>query len=152
MPPFTSPSRRRAAGLALVLALGVTGLAACGDDDDASSESSTTTTGEGSPEDVKAPMAEVLAGLPGISEAGQTAASAAEAGDFDAALAAYEALHEIWEEVEGTIKDTDLDTYEAIETAQGLIKDGAESENAERVAQGAADQTEAIEAFIAANG
>ena len=49
------------------------------------------------------------------------------------------------------MKDTDDDTYEAIETAQGLIKDGAENENAERVRQGADDQAEAIDAFIAAN-
>ena len=38
----------------------------------------------------------------------------------------------MWEEIEGTIKDTDRDLYERIETAQGLIKDGAENENAER--------------------
>lgn len=153
MTSFTSPARRRAAGLAMVLALGVGGLAACGDDDDASSEDSTTTTaGEGSPEDVKVSLAAVLAGLPGIKQAGNAAAAVAESGDFDAALDLYDDLHEAWEGVEGTLKDTDEDAYEAIETAQGLIRDGAENENAERVAEGAEAQAEAIDAFIAANG
>lgn len=147
---FTAPAPRRAAGLALVLAVGVGSLAACGDDGDTAA--GTTTTGAGSPEDVKAPMEEVLVGLPTIREAGTAAAAAAESGDFEAARASYGALHEVWEEVEGTVKDTDLDAYEAIETAQGLIKDGAESENAERVTRGATDQAAAVDAFLAANG
>jgi hypothetical protein len=133
----------------MAAALGLGALAACGGDDSSADESTSTT---GSPEDVKAPMEEVLAGLPTISAAGTAAATAAEAGDFDAALSSYDELHEVWEEVEGTIKDTDEDTYEAIETAQGLIKDGAENENAERVSQGATDQAAAIDDFIAANG
>jgi ABC-type glycerol-3-phosphate transport system substrate-binding protein len=154
--PMSSPStpaRRRTAGLALVLAVGVGGLVACGDDDEPTSSDDTTTTtvGEGSPEDVKVPLEAVVAGLPGIKQAGDAAATAAGSGDFDAALDLYDDLHEAWEGVEGTLKDTDEDTYEAIETAQGLIKDGAENENAERVAEGAAAQAEAIDAFIAAN-
>ena len=44
--------------------------------------------------------------------------------------------------IEGTIKDTDPDIYERIETAQGLIKDGAENDNAERIQQGADDQAD----------
>ena len=147
MPTLTAPTRRRAA-LGLALALGVGSLAACGDDDDADAA---TTTEAGAPEDVKASMEEVLAGLPTISAAGTAAAAAADDGDFDAALEAFDGLHEVWEEVEGTIKDTDEDTYEAIETAQGLIKDGAENEDAARVNQGATDQAAAIDAFIAAN-
>jgi hypothetical protein len=136
----------------LVLAVGVGGLAACGDDDDTSSQDGTTTTaGEGSPEDVKVPLEAVLAGLPGIKQAGNTAATVAAGGDFDTALGLYDDLHKAWQGLEGTLKDTDVDAYEAIETAQGLIKDGAENENAERVAQGAAAQAEAIDAFIAAN-
>lgn len=137
--------------LALAVALGGGLLAACGDDEGTSSTDSTTTTAASSPEDHKAPMDEVLTGLREISEEGTVARQAAEEGDFEAALVAYEELHEVWEEVEGTVKDTDLDAYEAIETAQGLIKDGAENDNAERVAQGAEAQASAIDAFIAAN-
>jgi len=126
---------------------GLTGLAACGSDDGGDDASDVT----GSPEDVKAPMEEVLAKLPTISAGGDAAAAAATAGDFDAASEQYDELHEVWEEVEGTIKDTDPDAYEAIETAQGLINDGAENENADRVVQGASDQATAIDSFIAAN-
>ena len=94
-------------------------------------------------------MEEVLAQLPDILAAGEAAGAAAEEGDFDAVLAQYEELHEVWEEVEGTIKATDLDIYEEIETAQSLIKDGGENEDAERVATGVADQADAVNSFIA---
>jgi hypothetical protein len=57
----------------------------------------------------------------------------------------------VWEEVEGTVKATDRDLYESIETAQGLIKDGGESEDAERVSTGVADQEAAISSFVEAN-
>ena len=148
MPTDRHPARR-AAGLALTLALGIGALAACGSDDDTPAGSDATEAG--SPEDHKAPMEEVLAGLPKIKAAGDEAATAAAAGDFDAALASYDELREIWEEVEGTIKDTDRDVYEAMETAQSLIKDGAENDDPDRVAQGAEAQATAIDEFVAAN-
>ena len=148
MPTDRHPARR-AAGLALTLALGLGTLAACGSDDETPAGSDTTESA--TPEDHKAPMEEVLAGLPKIKAAGDEAAAAAASGDFEAALASYDERHEIWEEVEGTIKDTDTDAYEAIATAQGLIKDGAENEDADRVAQGAEAQGEADDAFVAAN-
>jgi hypothetical protein len=146
---FTDPARRTTAfAVAVTLSLGA--LAACGDDSNDSS-GATTTTAAGTPEDHEAPMDEVLAGLATIKEGGTAAATAAADGDFDAALAAFDDLHDVWEEVEGTVKATNVDAYEAIETAQGLIKDGAETENVERVSQGADDQAAAIVAFIAAN-
>jgi hypothetical protein len=139
--PHTLLHRTLAAASIGLLALG--GLAACGDDD-TSTDTETT-----SPEDVKAPMSEVLAGLPVMVEHGGKAAAAAASGDYTKALAEYEELHEIWEGIEGTIKDTDLDIYERIETAQGLIKDGAENDNGERIQQGADDQELAAAEFIA---
>lgn len=147
MPIITTPAWR-VATVALTLTLGFGSLAACGNDD---SSSESTTTAAAAPEEHKAPMSEVLTGLGSIKETGAAAAEAAAAGDFDAALAGYDELHEVWEEVEGTVKDTDVDAYEAIETANGLIKDGAESDNAERVSQGATDLAAAIDAFIEAN-
>lgn len=150
MPICTSPTRR-AATFAVALTLGLGALAACGDDEATSAESTTTTAGAGSPEEHKASMDEVLAGLPRIKEAGAAAAVAAAADDFETILAKYDELHDVWEEVEGTVKDTDRDAYEAIERAQGLIKDGAENDNADRVRQGAEDQATAIDAFIEAN-
>lgn len=136
---------RRAVAIASVALLGMLG-AACGDDADDGAGATTL-----SPEDIKVPLADVVAGLPALESGGAAAATAAAAGDFQAAIDAYDALHELWEGIEGTLKDTDPDAYEAIETAQGLMRDGAENENAERVADGAADQAAAIQAFIAAN-
>ncbi len=145
-----SPSpRRRAIAVALAALLGTSALlAACGDD----STGSGSTTDATSPEDVQAPMAEVLDRLPELLAAGDAAEAAAETGDFETVLSEFEGLHEVWEEVEGTIKATDPDIYEAIETAQGLIKDGGETENADRVATGVADQADAIGSFIEGNG
>ena len=81
---------------------------ACGDD--SPSESSITR-----PEDVKAPMPEVLSKLPTMVDLGNEAKAAAASGDFTKAEDEYEELHEIWEAVEGTVKDTDADIYEQIE-------------------------------------
>jgi Ribonuclease G/E len=133
--------------LAVVLCLltGAMFVAACSDD------SSGETTSEQTPEDVKAPISEVLTKLPTMVEGGDKAKTAAADGDFEAAAEEFDELHEVWEEVEGTVKDRDADLYEQIETAQGLIKDGAESKNAERVATGADDQAAAVQQFIDAN-
>jgi hypothetical protein len=121
-------------------------VAAC-DDGSSGKEKSTQTT----PEDVKAPMSEVLTKLPTMVKDGNEAQTAAADADFDTAASTFEELHEIWEEVEGTVKAEDADIYERIETAQGLIKDGAENKNASRVATGAADQATAVQQFIDAN-
>jgi hypothetical protein len=130
--------------LGFVLA-GSTFIAACSDDSSGETKSAET------PEDVKAPMSEVLSKLPTMVDKGNEAKTAAADGDFDSAASEFEELHEVWEEVEGTVKDTDADIYEQIETAQGLIKDGAENENAQRVGTGADDQSAAVEQFIDAN-
>ena len=149
-PTLTVSPRRRATGLVLAGLLGLSSLlAACGDDDEPSS-SSDSTAGT-SPEDVKVPMAEVLAGMPDLLTEATAAGAAAVEGDFDAVLERYEALHDVWVAIEGTVKDTDLDLYEAIETAQSLIKDGGESEDAERVATGVSDQADAVGSFIEGN-
>lgn len=139
------PSARALAAAAAALLL-VVGLAACGDDSSSDDASDSVT-----PEDVQVPMSEVVAGLPGMVDLGNAAASAGATGDYTTALAKYDDLHEVWEGIEGTIKSTDQDVYERIETAQGLIKDGAENDNAERIQQGADDQSDAADEFIAAH-
>jgi hypothetical protein len=140
---------RRLAALTGVAVLGLGALGACGDDDDSGADESaeSSTTGY-----ELVPMSEVLAGLPTLVEHGNEAASLGATGDYTGALAEYEELHELWEEIEGTVKDTDRDLYERFETAQGLIKDGAENEDAERIQQGADDQAAAADEFTAANG
>jgi hypothetical protein len=145
----SSPLRRRFAGPTVVGLLGVASLlAACGDDDDTGSDPTQAT----SPEDVKAPMGEVLTGLDGMQGLADEAGAAAAEGDFDTVLSKFAELHEVWEDVEGTVKDTDPDLYEAIETAQGLIKDGGENEDADRVVTGVSDQETAVSSFAEANG
>jgi hypothetical protein len=140
------PAVRRAAALVALAALGLGGLAACGND---GSSSSTTTSQV--PEDVRASMADVLAGLPQIVVLGNKAASEGQVGAFDDANDETGRIEDVWKTVEGTVKATDVDTYEKIETAQGLIKDGAQAHNAERIQQGAQDQSDAVDAFIAAH-
>jgi hypothetical protein len=130
--------------LALALA-GAAFLAACSDDSSGETSSGQT------PEELKAPMSEVLSKLPTMVDKGSDAKTAAADGDFDKATSEFDELHEVWEEVEGTVKDTDADIYEQIETAQGLIRDGAENEDADRVATGADDQAAAVQQFIDAN-
>jgi hypothetical protein len=140
--PRRAGSRRVAAAACLLAASAF--MAACGSD---GSAKTTTTT----PEDVPAPMSEVLAKLPTMVSRGNDAKTAAESGDFAQASSEFDELHEVWEEVEGTVKAEDADIYERIETAQGLIKDGAEAEKAARVSTGAADQAAAVQQFIDAN-
>lgn len=141
----TSP-RRPTLGLALALALGVAPLlAACGSDDATTSTTTSTTAASGYEE---IPMADVLVALPAMLAAGEAADAAAAAGHFDEVLTEYDVMHEVWEEVEGTIKATDRDLYEEIETAQSLVTDGGETENEQRVATGVRDQATAVEAFV----
>ena len=146
----TISSRSRRDGFRFVavlscLVVAAVSFVACSDDSSGDSASGET------PEDVKAPMSEVLAKLPTMVDGGDAAKAAAADGDFDKAAKEFDELHEVWEEVEGTVKSTDPDIYERIETAQGLIKDGAETKKAARVATGAADQAAAVQDFIAAN-
>lgn len=145
-PVSLHPAVRRALNLVAISAIGVGSLAACGDDDKVAS-----TTTELAPEDVKVPMADVLAGLPTMVDHGNAAATSGATGGYTAALAEYEELHEIWEDVEGTVKDTDESIYERIETALALIKDGAENDNAERIQRGADAQSDAVDEFTDAH-
>lgn len=141
----TSPRRPRL-WLALALVLGVAPLlASCGDDDSAASTTTSTTTESGYEE---IPMADVLVALPAMVAAGEAADEAAAAGRFDEVLAEYDVMHEVWEEVEGTIKATDRDLYEQIETAQSLVTDGGETGNEQRVATGVSDQATAVDTFV----
>jgi hypothetical protein len=87
----SSTAPRRFAGLVLVGALGAASLlAACGDDDAGSSDTTE------APEDVQAPMDEVLTGLDKMLGYAEEAGTAAAAGDFDAVLSKYDELHDVW--------------------------------------------------------
>lgn len=138
--------RSRGTAVAVLIALGSL-LVACGSDDASSSD---TTSRESSYEEI--PMSEVLEGLPAMLAAADEAQAAADADDFDGVLASYDDLHEVWEEVEGTVKATDRDLYEQIESAQSLIKDGGESADTSRVTTGVQQQADAVATFVDENG
>ena len=133
----------RLGALAVVLALG---LAACGGDDsdsgangdDTVEEVTTTTT----PEEKDSSAAEVAAGLEHlVEEAKETAAAAGT--DKAKAVELWDETHEIWEEIEGTIKDNSEDYYIRFEDALALLEGGAEDGDAAK-ASGAADEVAAI--------
>src|SRR4051794_18755334 len=109
-------SRRSSRRIAVLTAAGLfaaAGLTACGGDGD---DTSTNTV---APESVKVPMSEVLAGLPKVVDHANAAASAGNTGDYTTAAAEFEALHEIWLTIEGTIKAADQTAYVSMEDAQG---------------------------------
>jgi hypothetical protein len=139
------PAVRRAVAMASLATFGVGLLGACGKDNPSSSTTTLT------PEEVTAPMADVLVGLPQMVILGNKAASDGQVGAFDDADAETGKIEDVWKTVEGTVKATDQNTYEKIETAQGLIKDGAQAHNADRIQQGAQQQSDAVDAFIAAH-
>lgn len=140
-----SRSRRAVALTATLVGLALVGTGCSGGSDESSSSTAP------SPESVTVPMNDALAGLDIVAEGGNAAAAAAADSDFDTALTAYDQMHSEWERVEGTVKATDPDAYESMETAQGLMRDGIEVDNADRVEQGAVDQRDAITVFIDEN-
>jgi hypothetical protein len=154
-------SRRVAAIIAPLVALGA--VAACGGDNSGASTttapgvsggsavSSATASSALRPEDVIAPLAEVRAKLPALVSLGNAAKGQAASGDFEAAGDTLENLENLWFEVEGTVGDLDRNIYEAAETAQGLMRDGVDTEKADRVAQGADDQARVIQQFLDAH-
>lgn len=143
---------RRVGALAAasLLAAGALGaLAGCGDDDEGAGGSTATAP---TSDYVEVPMSEVLAGIPELLEHAGAAASAGNGGDYTTAQAELEALLEVWFRIEGTIKATDPEMYRRFETAQSLIHNGAETDNAERIQIGADDQEAVADEFVAAYG
>jgi len=109
-------------GLLVLLSLTFVG-AACGGDDDSSSATTTT-----APEEARASDAAVAAGLHAITGIGDDIAAAVQAGDSAKAADLVEKIEPAWQEIEGTIKANDEDTYLAFEDAFAAIglavKDG----------------------------
>lgn len=137
---------RRALAVGTLASL-LVGPAACGGDDEGSDTSTTL-----APEYVKVPMSEVLAGIPQLVAHADAASSAAATGDYTTAQAEFAQLLDVWFTIEGTIKETDPEMYRRFETAQSLINNGAETDNAERIQIGADDQEAVADEFVAAYG
>ena len=69
-------------------------------------------------------------------------------GRLEKAENAFESLQSVWFEVEGTVGDKSRSLYERIETAQGLISDGVQVKNVDRVVTGSSNQAAAIQEFM----
>jgi hypothetical protein len=105
------------AGLALV---GLVGLASCGDDDKSSATASTAAGGTIAPEDIKVDPAVVTAGLTKLPATIASAIAAIGTPDAEAKL---DAIEQQWATFEGTVRDSDPDTYLAIEDQLDPLQD-----------------------------
>lgn len=96
------------------------------------------------------PDAEVTAGLAKVRTMAAEIKSLV-ATDKKAAEARFTELHEVWEEVEGTIKKNDKNSYLNIEDAMGEIKGGVQSDKADRVERGVTDLSTAMDTYLKAH-
>jgi hypothetical protein len=142
----------RTRSLSLLIALlALVGLAAaCGDDDDGTvaGDDDTETT---APEDVKAPDAEVATGLGELQDLADEVVAAVQADDTDKATAEYEEAHEVWEGIEGTIKDNDEDAYIAFEDALASLESAAADGDLDKATAAAEDIKTAAAAYLEAH-
>ena len=131
-------------------ALTLTGLAACGSDtktstSTSSSASSSASSSSADPHTKVSSDADVAVGLRKMLTQAEEVVDAGS--DKTKAEAAGDELHETWEEVEGTVKQKEPDTYTQIEEDLSLLrdadKDAATKESAEQ------DLASTIEAYLA---
>jgi hypothetical protein len=71
--------------------------------------------------------------------------------DTKAAEATFDALHEVWEEFEGTVRAKEKQLYLDLEDALGGIKLGVQEKKLDRVTSGVADLDAAIDAYLSAH-
>ena len=141
-------TRRRSIGLQTVLATVVVGvsLSACGSD---SAKVQATTTSSGSTYEV-VPDAQVTAGLKKVRSFAAVIESQAP-NDTKAAEATFGELHEVWEEIEGTVRAKEKQQYLDLEDALGGIKLGVQEKKLDRVTSGVADLNSALDAYLSAH-
>lgn len=101
-------------------ALALTGVAACGSDAKTSTSAGSSASSSADPHDKISSDADVAAGLKkmltqadAVIDAGSDKSKAADAGDQ---------LHETWEDVEGTVKQKEPDSYTQIEEDMALLR------------------------------
>jgi hypothetical protein len=102
------------------------------------------------PEDRRASDAEVAAGLEKIAGIATDIAGAAGT-DTDRATALADGIEPVWQEIEGTIKANDEDTYLAFEDAFAVLEGAAADGDAAAAGKGAAAVTEAKDTYLAAH-
>jgi hypothetical protein len=129
-------------GLRLAVVLAAVGLfvGACSTDSDTESKAA--------PEDKRATAAEVATGLAQIDTSAK--AVAAQAGtDKSKANEASEQIEPVWEDIEGTIKANDKDSYLAFEDNFALLENAANDGDAGKAATAAAGVSRAVSEYLA---
>jgi hypothetical protein len=121
---------------------------ACSNDDTA-----TVTPNQGStsksqaPEDVRAPDAQVSAGLKQIQDITAQAAQSA-ASDRSKAKDLTEQIEPVWEEIEGTVKANDADAYITFEDSFAALEKAVDSGDASKAQQAATTVATTATAYL----
>jgi hypothetical protein len=139
-----SQPRQVRGGFGLRLAVALMGLflvaGACSSDSDTETKAT--------PEDKRTTAAEVATGLAKIDTSAK--AVAAQAGtDKAKAEEASGQIEPVWEEIEGTIKANDQDSYLAFEDNFALLENAAKTGDTAKAATGAAGVSEAMTDYLA---
>jgi hypothetical protein len=125
--------------VALLLALAVGGVA-CGSDKKDDKATAT-------PEDLRAPAAQVAKGLGDI-DALVKQISATVGADAKAAKEQVEGIEKLWQPIEGTIRENDKDAYIRFEDDFAAIEKSVGDADATKTASTANDVSEAVKAYV----
>jgi len=126
-------------GVAVLLAITL-GAVACGSDKKDKAEPA--------PEDLRAPASQVAAGL-GRLDALVNQIGLAVSADAKAAKEQVKQIEEIWEPIEGTIRENDKDAYIRFEDDFAAIEKAVESGDAAKTQSSTADVSAAVKAYLA---
>jgi hypothetical protein len=126
-------------GVAVLLAITL-GAVACGSDKKDKAEPA--------PEDLRAPASQVAAGL-GKLDALVNQIGLAVSADAKAAKEQVKQIEEIWEPIEGTIRENDKDAYIRFEDDFAAIEKAVESGDAAKTQSSTADVSAAVKAYLA---
>jgi hypothetical protein len=145
--------KARSACVALTIVLVTSAIvAACGgDDDDSAGSGSGSGSGSASavvPEDLRAPDAEVAAGLAALKSSFTQTADAVEAG-AQMASSLEERLQPAWEKIEGTIKANDPDAYITFEDQLAAMGNAVDDEDAAKARDAAETFGSAADKYLA---
>jgi hypothetical protein len=133
--------------LAAVAALTVAA-GACSSSSDKGSAPTSTASSSVAPEDVRAPDAQVAAGLTQIKTiSGQVAQLTAT--DKATAKQVDDQIEPAWEQIEGTVKANDPDTYLTFEDSFADLEQAVDSGNAAKAQQTASTVSTTVDAYVA---
>ena len=137
-------NRRSMWGAAAVLLALTMGGVACGSGGGQSKDAGSTQ----APEDVRAPAAEVTAGLGTINSLSAQIGVAASA-DAKSAKQLNAGIEPVWKAIEGTVRANDKDLYIRFEDDFAALTKAAEAGDGPKAQEAAADIAEAVKAYLA---